>query len=1505
MRVKAAVGLLVVLLSVAPLLLRAQGGLNVSTGVNFFIKSGTVVSIDSLVLKPSADFNLSGINSINRSTTVNNSLSTPYLKRVYHISPTTAAFSGDISIYFQDAELNGIQKRDLTLDIYSGTAWQSYSSNVSLDGTSNFLTTTGIASTLLSEVTLVGATAAPVIASVSLSGATTFCTLDKNTYPLSATPTGGVWSGGGVVSSGGAYFFSPSTAASGSSVLSYSLTNSVGTTTSTVSATVLAPPAAFSVTGGGVICAGDPGLSIGLSNSEKGVTYSLLLNGASVTTLAGTGGLLIFAAQNRAGSYTISATRDAVSCASVMSGSALISVSNCTKGLYLTSTTDNFFIKSGTAVAIDSLVLTPSADLNISGVNSITRTTTVVHPILDPYIQRVYHFSPTLTSFSGDISIYFSNLELNGLASDNLLPDLYNGTSWNKLTSGISRDASINKISASAQSGISLNELTLVKGIPPPVINSVSLSPTSFCASDQTAYALSADPSGGVWTTTSTPSGIVKNTDGSYSFNPSLGSLGDNLLTYTLTNAGGSASKTLTAHVNSQPTKFVVMGGGAYCAGGMSSPVQLNNSQTGVNYTLLLNGSIVIGTRLGTGTMLDFGPQTAAGIYTITGVNTTTGCSSQMTGMSTVSINPVPSVNALTNAIYCSGSAAAAINFSSPVTATSFVWISSVDIGFGLTGSGNIPAFTAKNATVSPIAAIITVTPSTSRCTGPVYSFTITVNPLPTAGKILDQVVCNNSSTAQLNFSGTATSFTWTSDNASIGLGASGSGSSIASFMATNSGTVPALAHITVTPHYASGGVACDGAPVSFTLTVNPSPSLTSTLAPADICNRSVFSYTPTSSVPGTIFTWTRTSVVGISNTAASGSGLVSETLINTTNDPVTVSYIYSLSASGCPSLSSFTILAKVNPSPKIVTHNILVSLDGSGSATITPDQINNGSVSYCGGLWLSLDKTSFSCSDIGAPVTVVLTGKDDNGNTSSAAASVTVIDMLPPVISNVPANIIVYTGPGRTSCDQVASWTPPTAVDNCGAVTVTSTYKPGDLFTVGSPTTVSYSFTDSHGNTSSCGFTVSVLDNTAPVIATPLIIPTVNNDPGKCGAVVTVPALTATDNCGPVSYAYTLSGATAGSGTGSNATGYYNVGTTTIYWTVTDSHGNTSTASQTVTVTDNEKPLLSYPSTEVICFAASIPALTATDNCAIATVSYAITGATVRSGTGLDASGVLNPGVSTITWTVTDIHGNSATISSVLTQDKELKVFIPTAYAFAKGVKPNTVYLGYTPASSIALVAIPYGGAGYSLSGSLLTGISIGYKFLWSTGSTYPAIYVSPTATTTYSVTITDNLGCSVTAYRTITVQDIRCGLLNDMVTICRGDDDYPTGVMQTYCVSPLEIDEELGEGGYLGACTNATPPLTGIMPRAGLTPENRKLSMKATPNPSGSEFHLDIRSSGITTRAHLIIYNGMGRIVEEKEVTPNTSVHLGSSYINGLYYAELIQGNKKVTLKLLKITQ
>lgn len=61
------------------------------------------------------------------------------------------------------------------------------------------------------------------------------------------------------------------------------------------------------------------------------------------------------------------------------------------------------------------------------------------------------------------------------------------------------------------------------------------------------------------------------------------------------------------------------------------------------------------------------------------------------------------------------------------------------------------------------------------------------------------------------------TTFNWTNDTPSIGLSASGTGS-IPSFNAVNTGSTPVVATITITPMIEG----CAGAPIQFTITVNP-----------------------------------------------------------------------------------------------------------------------------------------------------------------------------------------------------------------------------------------------------------------------------------------------------------------------------------------------------------------------------------------------------------------------------------------------------------------------------------------------------------------------------------------------------------------------------------------------------------------------------------------------------------------------------------------------------------
>ena len=90
---------------------------------------------------------------------------------------------------------------------------------------------------------------------------------------------------------------------------------------------------------------------------------------------------------------------------------------------------------------------------------------------------------------------------------------------------------------------------------------------------------------------------------------------------------------------------------------------------------------------------------------------------------------------------------------------------------------------------------------------------------------------------------------------------------------------------------------------------VNPTPTLTSTLTPPAICSGTVFSYTPSSSTTGTSFGWTRAAVAGITPAAAgSGTGNPNETLTNTTASPVTVRYVYTLTANGCTNPATYNV---------------------------------------------------------------------------------------------------------------------------------------------------------------------------------------------------------------------------------------------------------------------------------------------------------------------------------------------------------------------------------------------------------------------------------------------------------------------------------------------------------------------------------------------------------------------------------------------------------------------
>src|SRR5205085_9983426 len=104
---------------------------------------------------------------------------------------------------------------------------------------------------------------------------------------------------------------------------------------------------------------------------------------------------------------------------------------------------------------------------------------------------------------------------------------------------------------------------------------------------------------------------------------------------------------------------------------------------------------------------------------------------------------------------------------------------------------------------------------------------------------------------------------------------------------------------------------------------------------------------------------------------------------------------------------------------------------------------------------------------------------------TAHASFSVTVAlaDDTPPVITGMPADRTVEAnGPNGS----VVNFSTPTANDALdGPVPVTCSPAPGANFPLGA-TTVTCSATDTHGNTATGSFTVTVLDTTAPKLVVP-----------------------------------------------------------------------------------------------------------------------------------------------------------------------------------------------------------------------------------------------------------------------------------------------------------------------------------------------------------------------------------------------------------------------------------
>tara|TARA_A100001011_G_scaffold393249_1_gene482662 strand:- start:15729 stop:19853 length:4125 start_codon:yes stop_codon:yes gene_type:complete len=324
------------------------------------------------------------------------------------------------------------------------------------------------------------------------------------------------------------------------------------------------------------------------------------------------------------------------------------------------------------------------------------------------------------------------------------------------------------------------------------------------------------------------------------------------------------------------------------------------------------------------------------------------------------------------------------------------------------------------------------------------------------------------------------------------------------------------------------------------------------------------------------------------------------------------------------------TVPASDNSIPSITTSNIvtntLAGLCKTNVDLANPVASDNCSVAGYVGI---ISGYSGNLSDYEYPIgvtTITWTVSDTAGNISSTFQFITVIDNEDPVLT-IPADIITST------CSVVIGVA--SATDNCSALTPSYTITSnGGVIGLGSNTII-WHVTDLAGRTVSKTQSIIVSDTTVPVISAPPNLENKKTDNGSCVATnlnLGIPSIS--DDCSAVTYVGSIDGYT-----GVLSDYEYPIGVTTITWTVSDTAGNISSTIQLVTIIHEQPPIITISeTTKIISTCVAIledPVITSCSS------SYTIS----RNPSGNQ----FNSGITTITWTVTDTFGNTATSTQLI----------------------------------------------------------------------------------------------------------------------------------------------------------------------------------------------------------------------------------------------------------------
>jgi hypothetical protein len=354
----------------------------------------------------------------------------------------------------------------------------------------------------------------------------------------------------------------------------------------------------------------------------------------------------------------------------------------------------------------------------------------------------------------------------------------------------------------------------------------------------------------------------------------------------------------------------------------------------------------------------------------------------------------------------------------------------------------------------------------------------------------------------------------------------------------------------------------------------------------------------------------------------------------------------------------------------------------------------------------------------------------------------------------------------------------------------------------------------------------------------------------------------------------------------------FFPVGTTAVTYTFTNA-GGSSTCTFNVTVTDNTPPI-------AVCTTASVtlaggtatltPAMVnggSTDNCGSVTLLSVTPNTFGCSDAGATIPVVLN---------IRDAAGNTASCSTTVTVIGAVPTcaiaVTPANNVYTGGVATN-IYLGYGPQTA-TLTANATGGNSYTYSWSGPT------AYLSCTNCQSPVFTPTAGGTYTFTVTITNDYGCSTSCDVTFCVKDIRDPNRPGKVFVCH----YAPNPTNTLSINVNAVPYHLATNpnDYLGMCDQTCGGVVAAKMAGNSFIPSEEFAVKVYPNPFSDELRIMVESTSYD-KVDITISDLTGRKVSQLgNQQTNRELQIGNDLATGTYYIDVTSGNETRKIKVVK---